>query len=100
MARNRAIPNFLYGTLGLAVAGTIGYFAYRALQRRSAEHGDEDAMMRLRRKGRSLGRTVKDSAQNIGKEAVRGFEDTGEALTEVSQSGLEYAQQSRGVDRL
>lgn len=100
MARNRAIPNFLYGTLGLAVVGTAAYFAIRSIRARGLADGDEDTMMRLRRKTRSLGRTVKDSAQKVSREAVRGFEDTGDAITEVSQAGLGYAQQTRGTDRL
>lgn len=85
MARNRVIPNLLYGTLGLAAVGTAAYYAFRALRARAAEHGEDSSMLDLRRSTRDVGRAVKDSAAKIGKSAKRGAKDTGEALAEVGK---------------
>ena len=83
MARNRVIPNLLYGTLGLAAVGTATFFAIRSLRRRRELHGEESTMLSLRRSTRNVGRAVKDTVQKIGKDVNRGVLDTGEALAEV-----------------
>ena len=80
MARNRAVPNFLYGTLGLAVVGTATYFAVRAVRRR--RHG-EGAMLSVRRASRKAARAAKDTAQQVGTDIQRGASDTGDALVDV-----------------
>ena len=85
MARNRVIPNLLYGTLGLAAVGTATYFALRSLRARRAAHGEDSTMLSLRRSTRNVGRAVKDSVQKIGKDVSRGANDTGEALAEVGK---------------
>lgn len=96
MARNRVIPNFLYGTLGLAVVGAATFFAVRAVRRRG-EHAEGDSMLSLRRSTRKVARAVKDSGQQIGKELRRGVEDTGEALAEA---GNEFAAPSTSYNRI
>lgn len=83
MARNRVIPNLLYGTLGLAAVGTASYFVLRSLRRRREGHGEESSMLSLRRSTRDVGRAVKDSTEKVGKSVKRGAKDTGEALAEV-----------------
>jgi hypothetical protein len=83
MARNRVIPNLLYGTLGLAAVGTATYFALRSLRARREAHGEESPMLSLRRSTRNVGRAAKDSAQKVGKDIKRGVADTGEALAEA-----------------
>ena len=85
MARNRVIPNLLYGTLGLAAVGTATYFALRSLRRRREAHGEESTMLSLRRSTRDVGRAVKDSVEKVGKSVKRGAMDTGEALAEVGR---------------
>lgn len=89
MARNRVMPNLLYGTLGLAAVGTASYFAYRFLQRRRAE--GEDTMMALRRSTRDAGRAVKDTAQKVGKDVKRGASDSADA---VVKAGKEFESSS------
>ena len=96
MARNRVIPNFLYGTLGLAVVGVGTFFAVRAVRRRRHASGD-DPMLGLRRSTRKIGRSVKDTGEQLGKDIRRGVEDTGEALAEA---GNEFASPTTSYNRI
>lgn len=85
MARNRVIPNLLYGTLGLAAVGFASYYAFRTIRRRRELHGEDSSMLSLRRSTRNVGRAVKDSTKKVGKDISRGVNDTGEALADVGR---------------
>lgn len=95
MARQRlSLVNISYSIVGLAVAGGIGYYVYRALKDRSAARGaEEDRLMELRRSSRKAGRAVKDTAAQVGKTVKRGAEDVGEAFEDASSSGKALIEQ-------
>lgn len=89
MARPRLnTVNFVYTTIGLAVAGGIGYAVWRRLRNRRLDRS-EDTLMDIRRQSRKAGRAVKDTASQVGKTVKRGASDVGESFEDATSSGKE-----------
>lgn len=100
MARRLNTVNFVYTTIGLAIAGGVGYYVWRTLRNRRFEQGladdaqaREDNLMELRRSSRKAGRAVKDTAAQVGKNVKRGASDVGEAFEDASSSGKALIEQ-------
>src|SRR5688572_13805095 len=95
MARPRlSLLNISYSIVGLAVAGAIGYYVWRAVKDRHAARGvEEDRLMDIRRSSRKAGRAVKDTGRQVGKAVQRGAEDVGEAFEDATSSGKALIEQ-------